>query len=40
MALPLPTDKSRPDEAIASAQRTLEAEGGGIDAATKEPQHT
>jgi len=32
MALPLPADSSRPDEAIASALRTLEAEGGGIDA--------
>jgi arabinose-5-phosphate isomerase len=32
MALPLPADKSRPDEAIASALHTLEAEGGGIDA--------
>ena len=32
MALPLPADSSRPSEAIASALRTLEAEGGGIDA--------
>jgi arabinose-5-phosphate isomerase len=32
MALPLHADKSRTDEAIASALRTLEAEGGGIDA--------
>jgi len=32
MALPLPADSSRLDEAIASALRTLEAEGGGIDA--------
>jgi len=32
MAFPLPADSCRPDEAIASALRTLEAEGGGIDA--------
>jgi arabinose-5-phosphate isomerase len=32
MALPLPEDMSRRHEAIASALRTLEAEGGGIDA--------
>jgi arabinose-5-phosphate isomerase len=32
MALSLTADQSRPDEAIASALRTLEAEGGGIDA--------
>jgi arabinose-5-phosphate isomerase len=32
MALPLPADRSRADAAIASALRTLEAEGGGIDA--------
>ena len=32
MALPLPADGSHSDEAIASALRTLEAEGGGIDA--------
>lgn len=32
MASPLPADRSRADAAIASALRTLEAEGGGIDA--------